>query len=85
MDCTRSRENPKAYINPEIVDRTPFDGLVKKPSIVNTASSKGIVVRDQKLGNFVAAVAVSISSSLNSINEKLDEGKIINGEMLVLN
>ena len=60
-------------INPEIVDRTPFDGLVKKPSIVNTASSKGIVVRDQKLGNFVAAVAVSISSSLNSINEKLDE------------
>ena len=60
-------------INPEIVDRTPFDGLVKKPSIVNTKSSKGIVVRDQKLGNFVAAVAVSISSSLNSINEKLDE------------
>ena len=60
-------------INPEIVTRTPFDGLVKKPSINNTARQAGIVVHDQKLGNFLAAVSISLSSSLNTANQKLDE------------
>ena len=60
-------------INPEIVTRTPFDGLVKKPSINNTARQAGIVVHDQKLGNFLAAVSLSLSSSLNNTNQKIDE------------
>ena len=60
-------------INPEIVTRTPFDGLVKKPSINNTTRQVGIVVHDQKLGNFLAAVSVSLSSSLNNTNQKIDE------------
>ena len=61
-------------INPEIVTSTPFDGLVRKPTINNTATrQKGIVVRDKALGNFLAAVSISLSSSLNSINEKLDD------------
>jgi len=61
-------------INPEVVSSTPFDGLVKKPSINNTAPRKaGIVVHDQKLGNFLAAVSISLSSSLNTANQKLDE------------
>ena len=60
-------------INPEIVTRTPFDGLVKKPSISNTTRQVGIVVHDQKLGNFLAAVSVSLSSSLNNTNQKIDE------------
>jgi len=61
-------------INPEVVSSTPFDGLVKKPSITNTAPRQaGIVVHDQKLGNFLAAVSISLSSSLNTANQKLDE------------
>ena len=61
-------------INPEVVSSTPFDGLVKKPSINNTAPRQaGIVVHDQKLGNFLAAVSISLSSSLNTTNQKLDE------------
>ena len=61
-------------INPEVVSSTPFDGLVKKPSITNTAPRQaGIVVHDQKLGNFLAAVSISLSSSLNTANQKLDD------------
>ena len=61
-------------INPEVVSSTPFDGLVKKPSINNTAPRQaGIVVHDQKLGNFLAAVSISLSSSLNTANQKLDD------------
>ena len=61
-------------INPEVVSSTPFDGLVKKPSINNTAPRQAnIVVHDQKLGNFLAAVSISLSSSLNTANQKLDE------------
>ena len=52
-------------INPEIVSSTPFDGLVKKPSINNTARQAGIVVHDQKLGNFLAAVSLSLLSLIN--------------------
>ena len=43
-------------INPEIVNSTPFDGLVRRPSVTNTSSSPGIVVHDRLLGNFLAAV-----------------------------
>ena len=60
-------------IDPEIVTSTPFDGLVRKPSITNTARQVGIVVHDQKLGNFLAAVSVSLSSSLKNTNQKIDE------------
>ena len=60
-------------INPEIVNSTPFDGLVRRPSVTNTSSSPGIVVHDRLLGNFLAAVSISLSSSINSINQKADE------------
>ena len=44
------------------------------PRTNNTApKQKGTVVKDQQLGNFLAAVALSLSASLNSINKKLDE------------
>ena len=44
------------------------------PGINNTTKrEKGVVVKDQQLGNFLAAVALSLSSSLNSINKKMDE------------
>ena len=46
----------------------------KAPGVNNTAKrEKGVAVKDQKLGNFLAAVALSLSSSFNSINRKLDE------------
>ena len=60
-------------INPEIVTSTPFDGLVRRPSVTNTSSSPGIVVHDRLLGNFLAAVSISLSSSINSLNQKADE------------
>ena len=54
--------------------RSNASKLPKAPSTTNTSSNqKGTVVRDQKLGNFLAAVALSLSSSFNSINKKLDE------------
>ena len=44
------------------------------PTATNTKTrDKGVAVKDQKLGNFLAAVALSLSSSLNSINKKMDE------------
>ena len=60
-------------INPEIVNSTPFDGLVRRPSVTNTSSSPGVVVHDRLLGNFLAAVSISLSSSINSLNQKADE------------
>ena len=60
-------------INPEIVTSTPFDGLVRRPSVTNTSSSPGVVVHDRLLGNFLAAVSISLSSSINSLNQKADE------------
>ena len=54
------------------VSNTPK--VPKAPGINNTAKrEKGVVVKDQQLGNFLAAVALSLSSSLNSINKKLDD------------
>ena len=68
-------------INPDIVTRTPFDGLVRRPTINNTnPRSKAVVVQDRALGNFLVAVAISLNSSLNSLNEKSDattEGIIV--------
>ena len=63
----------KGPINPEIVTSTPFDAMVRRPNVVNTSSSPGIVVHDRLLGNFLAAVSISLSSSINSINQKADE------------
>jgi len=61
-------------INPEIVNRTPFDGLVRRPTINNTDKrQKGVVVQDRALGNFLVAVSLSLSSSINSLNQKADE------------
>jgi len=65
-------------INPEVV---PNDTILGKMiNITPTAGrSGGIVVHDQKLGNFVTAVAESLSASMNSMNTKadgIDEGVI---------
>ena len=61
-------------INPEIVNQTPFDGLVRRPTINNTnPRSKAVVVQDRALGNFLVAVSISLNSSLNSLNQKADE------------
>ena len=61
-------------INPEIVTQTPFDGLVRRPTINNTnPRSKAVVVQDRALGNFLVAVSISLNSSLNSLNQKADE------------
>ena len=43
------------------------------PTTTNNNNTKGTAVKDQQLGNFLAAVALSLSSSFNSINKKLDE------------
>ena len=54
--------------------RSNASKLPKAPGVNNTAKrEKGVAVKDQKLGNFLAAVALSLSSSFNSINRKLDE------------
>ena len=54
--------------------RSNTSKIPKSPGITNTAKrEKGVAVKDQKLGNFLAAVALSLSSSFNSINKKLDE------------
>ena len=46
----------------------------KAPTTTNTAKKqKGVQVNDKQLGNFLAAVALSLNSSLNSINNKMDE------------
>ena len=61
-------------INPEIVNRTPFDGLVRRPTINNADKrQRGVVVQDRALGNFLVAVSLSLSSSINSLNQKADE------------
>ena len=55
----------------------PVPNIPKVPGIPRTNNTaprqKGTVVRDQQLGNFLAAVALSLSASLNSMNKKLDE------------
>ena len=43
------------------------------PTTTNNTNTKGTAVKDQQLGNFLAAVALSLSSSFNIINQKLDE------------
>jgi len=46
----------------------------KAPTTTNTdKKQKGVQVNDKQLGNFLAAVALSLNSSLNSINKKMDE------------
>ena len=61
-------------INPEIVTRTPFDGLIRRPRVTNTATrGTNVVVHDEKLGNFISAVSISLSSSLNTVNQKIDD------------
>ena len=61
-------------INPEIVTRTPFDGLIRTPRVTNTATrGTNVVVHDEKLGNFISAVSISLSSSLNTVNQKIDD------------
>ena len=54
--------------------RSNANKVPKAPTTTNTAKrEKGVVVKDQQLGNFLAAIALSLSSSFNSINKKLDE------------
>ena len=45
----------------------------EKPTTNPITKNKGVKVEDEKLGSFIAAVALSLSSSIKSINEKMDE------------
>ncbi len=58
-------------INPEVV---PNDTILGKMINVTPGRGRsgGIVVHDQKLGKFVAAVGESLSSSMNSMSTKAD-------------
>ena len=58
-------------INPEVV---PNDTILGKMINVTPTAGRtgGIVVHDQKLGKFVAAVGESLSSSMNSMSTKAD-------------
>ena len=48
--------------------------ITSAPKISNTTTrERGVKVKDTQLGNFLSAVALSLSSSLNIINQKLDE------------
>tara|TARA_B100000287_G_scaffold270289_1_gene254464 strand:- start:6170 stop:8197 length:2028 start_codon:yes stop_codon:yes gene_type:complete len=58
--------------SPSVLSQASKTG--RAPTTTNTKTrEKGVVVKDQQLGNFLAAVALSLSSSLNSINKKMDE------------
>ena len=45
----------------------------ERPTTNPITKNKGVKVEDEKLGSFIAAVALSLSSSIKSINEKMDE------------
>ena len=45
----------------------------QKPTTNPITKNKGVKVEDEKLGSFIAAVALSLNSSIKSINEKMDE------------
>ena len=45
----------------------------EKPTTNPISRNKGVKVEDEKLGSFIAAVALSLSSSIKSINERMDE------------
>ena len=45
----------------------------QKPTTNPITKSKGVKVEDEKLGSFIAAVALSLNSSIKSINEKMGE------------
>ncbi len=44
-----------------------------KPTTNTSTRTKGVKVSDEKLGSFIAAVALSLSANINSINKKMDE------------
>ena len=44
-----------------------------KPITNTSTRTQGVKVTDEKLGSFIAAVALSLTSSLESINKKMDE------------
>ena len=45
----------------------------EKPPTNPITKNRGVKVEDEKLGSFIAAVALSLNSSIKSINEKMDE------------
>ena len=45
----------------------------QKPTTNPITKNKGVKVEDEKLGSFIAAVALSLNSSIKSINEKMGE------------
>ena len=44
-----------------------------KPTTNTSTRTQGVKVTDEKLGSFIAAVALSLTSSIDSINKKMDE------------
>ena len=59
--------------------RTPYSSLTKQLSGVTgmspdrAASGQGVKVHDEKLGQFLAVVALSLSASLDSVKKRLNE------------
>ena len=65
---------PLKYQNQKPANKQALTKAVNKPTTTNTSTNtKGVKVTDEKLGSFIAAVALSLTSSLESINKKMDE------------
>ena len=55
-----------------------------KPITNTSTRTQGVKVTDEKLGSFIAAVALSLNSSIKSINEKMDETATVSYTHLTL-
>ncbi len=59
--------------NPFVTPKTPIVGQ-NTPGISSTRQKdRAIIVKDQKLGNFMAAVAMSLSASIAGMNKRLSD------------
>ena len=55
---------------------TPQSNVVNKPTTTTpTTKKKGTKVHDEKLGNFLSAVSLSLSATIDSMNNKLNESE----------
>jgi len=65
-------QKPLTFGNQNVKSQTPF---AKAPTtgMSSTKQTKPVVVKDQKLGKFLAAVSLSLSASLSIMGQRLDE------------
>ena len=64
---------PLKYQNQKPATTQALNKAANKPTTNTSTNTKGVKVTDEKLGSFIAAVALSLTSSLESINKKMDE------------